>query len=423
MSHWNLVSLVGCCVLATIAWIVGGCARPLPWRTVRGSALLLVGIATLVFTAPPVRRLFLWLNDVVVALLAGATSGGEFVLGPLAAPPGGTTAAGEPSIGFILAAQVFPAVIFFASLMALLYHWRLLQPVVRLFARLFRRSIALSGAESLAGASYVFFGVESATAVAPYLSRMTRSELLLVLTCGMSTVASTTMAIYVFMLQESFPRIAGHLLSASVLSIPAAALVAKLMLPERETPRTLGEVPPLGEEVRHQNGIAALAAGAWDGLRLAAGIATMLIAVLGVFALLDLGLRETTGLDAGRLLGWLFTPFAILLGIPPADWQEAGRLLGGRLVLTEVFAYRELAHLSASGALQPRTLLILSYALCGFTHVASLGIFVGGIGALAPDRRGDLAALGPRALIGAALATMMTGALAGAFYFGQAAVL
>jgi CNT family concentrative nucleoside transporter len=261
---------------------------------------------------------------------------------------------------------------------------------------------------------------------------MTRSELLTLLTCGMSTVASTTLALYVFFLKDVFPQIAGHLISASVLSVPAAAMVSKLILPESADPPTAGRLPELDRSRAHGNTMSALTAGAWDGLRLAAGIATLLIAVLGIVAILDLVLGRLSSplsdalggpLDLGRILGWVFTPMAWLLGIESADLVEAGRLLGQRLVLTEIVPYRRLAQLAAAGALSPRTLLVLSYALCGFAHVASVGIFVGGVSALAPSRRDDLAALGPRALIGATLATLMTGAVAGMLYHGQAAVL
>jgi len=432
MSALNLVSLAGLAGFAALAWLAGGCRRPLPWRTVAGTSSLMLVLSAIVFWLPPTRVALLVVNDAVLALLRASGAGAEFLFGPLAAAPGTTTASGEPSIGFVLATQVLPAVVFFAALMALLYHLRLVQPVVRTLGRLFHRAAGLSGAEALAGSANVFVGVESAATVRPYLARMTRSELLTVLTCGMSTVASTTLAIYVLFLHDSFPRIAGHLISASVLSIPAAALASKLMLPETGTPETRGEVPPIGEQERHGNPMSALTAGAWDGLRLAAGIAALLIAVLGVVGVIDLVLSRTTAplaaslggpLDLGRVLGWLFTPFAWLLGIEPGDVGAAARLLGVRMVLTEVVGFRELAALAAAGSVSPRTVLVMSYALCGFSHVASVGVFVGGFAALAPSRRDDLAALGPRALVASTLATLMTGALAGLFYYGQSGVL
>jgi CNT family concentrative nucleoside transporter len=432
VSWLNLVSLLGFAALAAIAWLVGGCRRPVPWRTALGSTTLMVAFGVLVFVVPITRAFLVVLNDVVLAALGSSNAGAEFLFGPLAVGSGRSTSAGEPSIGFVLAAQALPAVIFFAALMAVLYHLRLLQPVVGLFGRIFRRTLALSGAEALAGSSNIFLGVESATTVRPYLERMTRSELLTMLTCAMSTVASTTLAIYVLFLEDVFPRIAGHLISASVISIPAAAMVSKLILPEAGRPETMGRVPPVDNSVRHGNTMSALTAGAWDGLKLAAGIATLLIAVLGVVALVDLGLTRLTSpfadalggpVDLGRILGWVFTPLAWLLGIEAADVGRAGRLLGERSILTEIPTYRQLADLAAAGAISARSTLILSYALCGFAHVASVGIFVGGIAALAPSRRDDLAAVALRALVGATLATLMTGALAGTLYHGQAGVL
>jgi CNT family concentrative nucleoside transporter len=428
VSWLNLISLLGWVALAAIAWLVGGCRRPLPWRTVSGAALLMLALGVVVFLVEHTRPFLVWLNDIVLAVLESGNAGAVYFFGPLALAPGQSTEAGEASVGVVLAAQILPAVIFFASLMALLYHLRILQPLVRLFGKLFHGTLGLSGAEALAGSSNIFFGVESATTIRPYLERMTRSELLTVLTCGMSTVASTTLAIYVRMLQDVFPQIAGHLISASFLSIPAAAITSKLILPEMEKPETMRKVPPIGESQKYGNSLSALAGGAWDGLKLAAGILTFLIAVLGVVALIDLGLGRAAApfgveLDLARILGWIFTPFAWLLGIENADLVAAGRLLGGRLVLTEIPAYRELAELAGSGALSPRSLLILSYALCGFTHVASVGIFVGGVSALAPSRRDDLTALGLRALAGATLATLMTGALAGMLFHGQSGLL
>ncbi len=424
MSALNLVSLLGVVVLAVLAWLVGGARRPLPWRTVLGSGGLMLVLAALVFGVPYTRPALLWVNGVVVALLNASREGAKFLWGPLALNPGESTAAGEPSVGFVFAAQVLPAVVFFAALMAAGYHLGLIQPVIRLFARLFRSTLRLSGAEALVGAANIFVGVESATTVRPYLEKMTRSELLTLLTCAMSTVASTTMALYVFFLQDAFPNIAGHLISASVISIPAAVMISKLMLPETARPETLGELPPIAGGERHGNTMAALAAGAWDGLKLAAGIATLLIAVLGLVGVLDLLLAKLGGgLSLGRILGWLFTPLTWLLGIEGADLRAASELLGKRMIVTEVISYQELGVLGAAGALSPRTILVLSYALCGFAHLASMGIFVGGVAALAPSRRDDLAALGLRALAGSTIATLTTGALAGLFYHGQGGVL
>lgn len=432
MSWLNLGSLCGCVVLAFAAWTAGGFKRPVPWRTVRGSAVLLAVLGASVFWLPPTRALLLGVNDLVIAILDAGTAGTRFVFGPLSLSPGEVSPSGDRSIGFVFAAQVLPAVIFFSALMAGLYHLRVMQPVVRLFARLFHRTMGLSGAEALAGSANIFVGVESALVVRPYLEGMTRSELMNVITCGMATTASTTLAIYIMFLRNSFPLIAGHLISASVIAIPAAVLTSKLVFPEREVPATLGKVPPIDESGREANLMSALAAGAWDGLKLAAGIATLLIAILGFVAILDLALVKLTSpwapalggpVSIGRTLGWLFAPPAWLLGLERADLGSAARMLGERAVLTEVVAYQRLGALAASRAISPRSLVVLSYALCGFAHVASIGIFVGGTAALAPTRRGDLAAVGFKALVAATLATLMTGAIAGVFYHGQPSIL
>ncbi len=429
MSHLNLISLLGWAALCAVAWATGGCRRPVPWRTVLGGTGLTFGLGAVVFLLPASRRLLVVVNEVILAALSSSMVGAEFLLGPLALSPGQATAAGEPSIGFVLAAQVLPAVVFFAALMAVFHHLGLIEPVVRLFGRVFHRLLRLSGAEALAGSVHIFFGVETAAAVRPYLKRMTRSELLTVLASNLSTVASTTLAIYVLFLRDSFPQIAGHLVSASVISIPCSVLVAKLMLPETDRPETAGAVPPLARKERHASAMGALAAGAWDGLRVAAGITVILIAVLGVVGLADLGLARLAEAVGGRpltlaaVLGWLFHPLAWLLGLEGADLPTAARLLGQRLVLTEVVSYQELGRLAGEGGLAPRTLLVLSYALCGFAHVGGMGIAVGGFGALAPERMEELAGLAARALAAATLATLLTGAVAGAFYHGQTGIL
>ena len=440
MSYLNLVSILGWFAFCGLAWLLGGLRRPVPWRIVGASTLLTFAMGVVVFLLPFSRQVLLLLNDFVLALLNSSTRGAVFLLGPLALSPGQSTAAGEPSVGFVLAAQVLPAVVFFAALMAMFHHLNLIEPVVRFFARLFHKTLGLSGAEALAGSVHMFFGVETATAIRPYMTHMTRSELMTVLASNLATTASTTLAVYVLFLRDSFPQIAGHLLSASLLSIPCSVLAAKLMVPETEVPETLGRVPSMEKAERHQNWMAALAAGAFDGLKVAAGIVTILIAVLGLVGLIDASMAWASGLIGGwlaggsggpasdpitlvRLLGWFFTPLAWLLGIDPSEVSVAGRLLGQRVLLTEVVSYQELGALAATQELSPRTLLILSYALCGFAHVGGMGIAVGGFGALAPERLDDLAGLGLRALAAATLATLLTGAVAGVFYRGQLGLL
>jgi CNT family concentrative nucleoside transporter len=369
---------------------------------------------------------FLGLNAAVLALLDSSKSGTRFLLGPLAANPGESE-----SIGFILAFQVLPVVIFFSAFTAVLYHLRLLQPVVWLFAKIFHRTLGISGAEALYGASQIFVGIESALMVRPYLERMTRSEFLTLLTTGMCNVASSTLGLYVAFLQGVFPHIAGHLLSASILSIPAGVVMAKILVPETQAPETLTDVPPEDPTLRSSNLMGAIIAGATDGLKLAAGIAALLIAMLGLVALIDRGLLLPSAwlslpqtLTLATILGWAFYPVTVLLGMPLADVPTAARLLGARVILTEVVAYQEMARLaSAGGFVEPRSVVILSYALCGFAHVASVAIFVGGMAALIPARRDALASLGWRALLAATLATLMTACVAGMFTTGEGVLL
>jgi CNT family concentrative nucleoside transporter len=289
----------------------------------------------------------------------------------------------------------------------------------------------ISGAESLCAASNIFVGIESATTIRPYLAKMTRSELCLVLTAGMATVASSVLAAYVGMLHSVFPTIAGHLISATILSAPAAIVMAKLLLPEMGKPETMGQSVELQVE-KAPSAIEAIANGAFAGLRMVASIAALLIAFLGLVALVNLllgaigqpinalfGFNVTWTLQ--NLLGWVFAPLVWTLGVPASDINIVGQLLGQRLILTEAEAYPALAEAMRNNAFEnPRSPVITAYALCGFAHVASLAIFVGGVAGLVPERRTELAQVGPRALLAATLACLMTGAIAGLFFHSGA---
>ncbi|HEY7546368.1 MAG TPA: nucleoside transporter C-terminal domain-containing protein [Blastocatellia bacterium] len=425
MIH-RLISVAGLFVFAAIAWSLSTDRRKVQWRTLLWGLGLQLGIGLLIFRLPASHRIFLWLNDAVLALLSATKSGTTFLFGPLAASPG---EAG--SIGFILIFQVLPVAIFFSAFTAALYHLRVLQWVVRVFARLFHRTMRISGAEALCGAANIFVGVESALVIRPYLERMTRSELLTVLTTGMATVASSTLGVYVAFLTGLFPQIAGHLISASVLAIPAAVVMTKLLIPETGEPETIAGVPREDPATRSRNLMSAIIEGAMDGLKLAAGISALLIAILGLVALGDKALGSVSSwmgmsepLSMVRILSWIFYPFAYLLGIQSVDVSGAAHLLGERVILTEVVSYQDLASMASNGQItDPRSVVILSYALCGFAHVASVAIFVGGTAALAPKRRDDLAALGWRALLAATLATLMTGCVAGIFTSGEGLLL
>ena len=427
MEWYHLVSLTGVVALAGIAWLCSQNRSIVNGRLIFWGMTLQLFFALFIFVLPAGRTFFLFINDGVVAVLKSAMAGPEFVFGRLALPPGAVGEGGETSLGYFLAFQGLPTVIFFAALVGALYYLRILPLIIRGFAFVFSKLMRISGAESLSASSNIFVGVESALVVQPHLKDMTRSELTTVLTAGMATIASTVLALYVFYLQDLLPTIAGHLVSASFLSAPAAVVMSKLIVPETEQPKTLGvSVKPHYE--REENLIVAIINGAWSGLRLLGGIITLLIAFLGIMALIDLILGGVGGVvnqwfgwsfewSLTGFLGYVFYPFALLLGIPPADALEVARLLGERPIATEVAAYQHLADLLANGELvHPRSAIICSYALCGFAHVASLAIFVGGVGALAPERVKDLSRLGFRALLAATLACLMTGAVAGVFY-------
>jgi CNT family concentrative nucleoside transporter len=426
MDIYNLVSFLGIFVLMGFAWLCSSRRRLVNWRVIGWGVGLQLLFALFIFKVPAGRNFFLFINSFVVKVLESATAGTRFVFGRLALPPGQVAETGETSLGSFLAFQGLPTIIFFAALVGALYHLKIMPLLIRGFAALFTKLMRISGAESLSASSNIFVGVESALLVQPHLKDMTRSELTTILAAGMGTIASTVLALYVMYLQDLLPTIAGHLVSASFLSAPAAVVMAKLIVPETETPKTLGiNVKPHYE--RDDNLIMAIINGANSGLRLLGGIITLLIAFLGIMKLLDLGLGGIGGYlnewfgwqmewTFSSLFGYVFYPFTLVLGIPPADAMEVARLLGQRPFLTEVAAYKELAVLLETQALvHPRSAIVASYALCGFAHIASLAIFVGGISVLAPGRVKDLSRLGFRALLAATLACLMTGAVAGIF--------
>lgn len=429
MTVHNLASLAGIFVLAFIGWVVSGCRRRVNWRAVGWGIGLQLLFAFFIFAVPAGSKVFLLVNDAVVKVLESAQAGTRFVFGRLALPPGAVNAAGEGSLGSILIFQSLATIVFFAAFLGVLYYAGIMPFFVRLFARLFSRTMRISGAEALSVSSNIFVGVESSLVVKPYLAEMTVSELGTIITAGMATIASTVLALYVGFLHELMPTIAGHLVSASIIAAPAAIVMAKLVLPETGKPLTLGrDVQPHYE--REDNLMVAVINGAESGLKLLGGIVSLLLAVLGLMAFLDMilgwaggGLNRLLGIrfewSIQSLLGYLFYPLAALLGLPGPDILPVARLLGERTIATEVTAYQHLSQMMAAGVLQSaRSAVVASYALCGFAHFASLAIFVGGTAALAPGRIKDLSRIGFKALVAATLACLMTGAVAGVFATG-----
>jgi len=434
MSIYNLISFAGIFLLMGVAWLLSTERRRMNPRVIFWGVLLQLAFGLFIFAVPAGMKMFLFVNDAVLKILDSASAGTQFVFGRLALPPGAVSSDGETSLGFILAFQALPSIVFFSALMSVLYFFGVMQAVIRGFAWVFTRLMRVSGAESLCTASNIFVGVESALVIRPQLKGMTSSELCTVLTAGMATIASNVMAFYVFCLKDVFPNIAGHLVSASILSAPASLVMSKIMFPELGRPETLGEtVKPYYE--KENSLFEAIINGANAGLKLVGGIVALLLAILGLVALVNLGvswagvnLNHLTGWEVDwslkGLLGYLFYPFTLIMGVEPSDAVTISRIVGERTVMTEVVGYKDLAAALAKGILHsPRSALIATYALCGFAHVASLAIFVGGTSALVPERAKDIAGVGIRALAAATLACLMTACVAGTFPVNETILL
>ena len=407
MSEFQLrfVSAFGFFAMIGIAWLFSSDRRRVPWITVAWGIGLQLALALLLLKSEPGRLFFIGVNSVVDRFLGYTREGVLFVFGE-----------GLLNSGFSIVINVLPIVIFMGSLMAVLYHLGVVQRVVDVFAWVLARTMRLSGAESLAGVANVFVGmVESSLVVKPYLARMTRSELFSLMTLGMGTVAGSILLAYVQVLGGG--DFAGHLVTASLLSAPAGLLIAKVMVPETGTPETAGGTRAAIER-ESANVIDAAAGGAIAGMRLAAYIGAMLIAFVAIIAMLNDGLAlcgslvGIEGLTLQRALGVLLAPLAFLMGIALDDVVQVGGLLGIKTVLNEFLAFQQLA--SQSDSLQPRSVIIASYALCGFANFGSLAILLGGIGGMVPERRPEVARLGMRSIVGGSLTTFMTACLAGA---------
>ena len=424
MDIYNLVSFAGIFVLIGFAWILSADKKNMNWRVIIWGIGLQILIALFIFIVPAGSKLFLVVNDIVVSILESASAGAKFVFGRLALAPGQVSETGEESLGFILAFQAFPTIIFFSALIAILYYLGIMPLVIRGFAYVFTKLMRISGAESLVAAGNIFVGIESTLTVKPYLSRMTNSEICTILTAGMATVASNVLALYVFSLKTQFPTIAGHLVSASLLSAPAALVMSKIIFPEKQSPETLGiHVQPFYE--KEKSLFEAIINGANSGVKMIVGIVALLIAVLGLVALVDLllstlgtrifGLENELSLKA--IFGYIFYPFTLILGVPLSDAGTVSKIIGERLIVTEVVAYKDLAAALEQNLLQhERSAVITTYALCGFAHLASMAIFVGGISALAPDRIRNIGGVAFRALLAATLACLLTACVAGTFF-------
>jgi CNT family concentrative nucleoside transporter len=405
---------LGIAVLVAIAWLLSedrGSVQPR--LVVSGLALQLV-LAVLLLKLPAVKGLFIWLNDMVVALQKATETGTGFVFGYLG---GGKApfAISHPENAFIFAFRALPLLLVISALSALLFYWRVLPLVVKGFAWILRKTLRIGGALGLAAAANVFIGMtEAPLLIRPYLKGLTRCELFALMTCGMATVAGTVMVLYASIIGPVIPDAMGHILIASLMSAPAALLIAGVMIPPAAGP-SADETAEI--RVQYAGAMDAITRGTLDAIPLFLNILAMLVVLLALVTIANmlLGLfPDVLGapLTLQRLLGWVMAPIVWLIGIPWHEAATAGALMGIKTVLNELLAYLELASLSQD-ALSERSRLIMTYALCGFANFGSLGIMIGGLGAMVPERRPEVVALGMKSILAGTLATLMTGAVAG----------
>ena len=430
MEH--LQAFFGLCACVGISFLVSKDRSRFPIRLVVIGILLQAALAVSVLGIPaigiggPLRFIFDGANDAIVAFLNFTDEGSRFVFGQLI---------DQQKSGFLFAFQVMPTIIFMSAIMAVLYQMGVMQYIVGFFAVIMQKTMRTSGAESLSSAANIFLGqTEAPLLIKPYVGEMTLSELFAVMVGGMANVAGGVMAAYVGLLKNYVPDIAGHLLAASCISAPASLVIAKIIIPENEVPQTLGSMPKEEPQV-YTNIVEAAAGGAAEGLTLALNVVGMLIAFIALVAMINAGLAhvgewihfsswgralvpealvahgEPIRLSFQMILSWFFAPIAWIMGIPWNETLISGSMLGEKVVLNEFVAYLSLAKLGP--VLSTRTAVIMSYALCGFANFSSIAIQIGGIGGMAPSRRGDLARLGLRAVIGGSLSSFMTACFAG----------
>lgn len=418
--------ILGLAGLVFLAWLLSSDRRCFPWKTVIVGILLQFALGVIVLLTDPGRAFFDGIAHVVTAVLRGADEGARFVFGPLAGD--------HPDVAWkaINGIKIMTTIIIVATLSAVGYHYGVLQRIVSGIAWVMTRTMNLSGAESLSGAANIFLGqTEAPLLIRPYIAGMTRSELMAMMTCGFATVAAGVMAVYVSILsdgdQTKAVAVARHLMTACLMSAPAGFVMAKVMLPERETPQTAGKAKVVLE--RETRGVLdAVTAGASQGMSLAINVLAMLIAFIALIAVIDAGLSAfgrlsfiepmvhwagLQQLDLDGILGLLFSPIAWLIGVQTGDCRVFGGLLGKAMAANELIAYGSFHEVIKAGGMSERSIVMATYSLCGFANFSSIGIQIGGIGSLAPTRRSDFVQLGPRAMLGGAMACWMTGCIAG----------
>jgi CNT family concentrative nucleoside transporter len=416
MTSPAVQSAFGLVVLLVIAWAISENRRAVPWRIVLPGVALTLLLAALLLKVPPVQQFFLALNELLLALERATQAGTSMVFGYLGGAP--LPFETKPATStFILALRALPLVLVVSALSALLFYWRVLPWLVRMLSAVLEKTLGIGGAVGLSTAANVFIGmVEAPLVVRPYLARLSRGELFIVMTCGMAGVAGTVMVLYASILGPAVPDAIGHILAASIISAPAAIVVAALMLPPQGGPMPARLDLPSPA----RSAMDAVTRGTVDGLQLLLNIVAMLIVLVALVTMVNLGLALLPTLNGApvsleRALGFVMAPLTWLAGVPWAEAQTAGALMGVKTVLNEFVAYLQLAQLPAE-ELSPRSRVIMTYALCGFANFGSLGIMLGGLTAMVPERRDDIVALGMRSIISGTLATLVTAAAVGVVF-------
>jgi CNT family concentrative nucleoside transporter len=409
----NFQSLFGLLALIGIAWLISENRKKVNLKIVLAGLTVQVALAVLLLKVPIFKELFILLNGMVIALEEATTAGTSFVFGYLG---GGPLPFEEkyPGSSFILAIRALPLVLVVSALTSLLFYWRIIPYIVKAFSLLLQKTMGIGGALGLGAAANIFVGmIESPLFIRPYLKKLTRSELFSIMTCGMATIAGTVMVLYATTLRGIIPDAMGHILAASIISAPAALMVSQLMIPETGE-KTSGKLVPPQTAASSMD---AITKGTIDGIGLLINIIGMLVVLVALVTLANiiLGLFPEIGgkpVTLQRLLGYAMAPIVWLMGIPWSEAPAAGALMGTKTVLNELIAYIDLAKLP-EGTLSHNSKLIVTYAMCGFANFGSLGIMIGGLRSMVPERHGEIVALGMKSIVSGTLATCMTGAIVG----------
>ena len=409
-------NVLGLFLFTTFAWLISENRKGVRKKNVLIGLSIQFILALILIKAPLFKEFFLLLNQLVLALDKATTAGTSFVFGYVG---GGTLPFDEkfPGSSFILAFRALPLLLVVSALSSLLFYWKVLPYIVKGFAWALQKTMNLGGAAGLGTAANIFVGmIEAPLFIKPYLKEMSRSELFTIMTSGMATIAGTMMVLYATIIGQVIPGALGHILVASIISAPAAVMVSRLMVPE-EDKLTTGELFPPQQA---KNSMDAITIGTTEGVKLLVNIVAMLIVLLALVSLVNQGLGMIPNLGGEavtlqRILGLLMAPVVWLMGIPWSEAQTAGSLMGTKTILNEFLAYLEMANLPAE-SLSERSRLIMTYAMCGFANLGSLGIMIGGLGSMAPERRGEILSLGLKSIVSGTIATCLTGAIIGLLF-------